>query len=323
MFYDDKVVLVTGGSGFIGTNLVEELLKQGARVRVTVHNRPMNIIDKRIETVPADLYRIEDCLKAVKGVDYVCHAGGGAIGAAVTAGNPMSAIAANMITTIQVIQAAWMQGVERFLLLSSHTTYPNAEYPIKEEEMWDGPTDPSYFGYGWMRRYLERLAEFVITRSDMKIALVRPTAAYGRWDNFNPATSHVIPALIRRALEKENPFVVWGSGDVVRDFIHASDLARGGLLALEKYATCDPVNIGCGKAVTIGEIVDMILGVTGHEKARVEYDTSKPMTIPFRMVDTTKAKKVLGFEPRVSLEEGLRDTAEWYKKVGAKIKYEN
>jgi len=280
----------------------------------------MNIKDKRIDTVKADLFGIEDCLTAVKGVDIVCHAGGGAIGAAVTAGNPMSAIAANMITTIQTLQAAWMEGVERFLLLSSHTTYPNADYPIKEEEMWSGPTDPSYFGYGWMRRYLERLAEFVVTRSDMKIAIVRPTAAYGRWDNFDPVTSHVIPALIRRALEKEDPYVVWGSPDVVRDFINASDLARGGLLALEKYATCDPVNLGCGKAATISEIVDMILKVTGHEKAKVEFDISKPTTIPFRMVDTSKATKVLGFEPKISLEEGLRDTVEWYKNVGSKAR---
>ena len=321
MFYRDKTVLVTGGSGFVGTNLVEELLKQGARVRVTLHNRPMNIKDERIDTISADLYKIGDCLAAVKGVDIVCHAGGGAIGAAVTAGNPMSAIAANMITTIQVLQAAWMEGVDRFLLLSSHTTYPNAEYPIREEEMWSGPTDPSYFGYGWMRRYLERLAEFVTSRAEMKIALVRPTAAYGRWDNFNPATSHVIPALIRRSLEKEDPFIVWGSSDIVRDFVHVTDMVRGGLLALEKYATCDPVNIGCGKAVTIGEIVDMILRVTGHQNARVEYDTSRPTTIPFRMVDTSKAKEVLGFEPQFTLEEGLRDTAAWYKEVGSKMKY--
>lgn len=321
MFYRDKTVLVTGGSGFVGTNLVEELLKQGARVRVTLHNRPMNIIDERIDTISADLYKIEDCLAAVKGVDIVCHAGGGAIGAAVTAGNPMSAIAANMITTIQVLQAAWMEGVDRFLLLSSHTTYPNAEYPIREEEMWSGPTDPSYFGYGWMRRYLERLAEFVTSRAEMKIALVRPTAAYGRWDNFNPATSHVIPALIRRSLEKEDPFIVWGSSDIVRDFVHVTDMVRGGLLALEKYATCDPVNIGCGKAVTIGEIVDMILRITDHQNAMVEYDTSKPTTIPFRMVDTSKAKEVLGFEPQFTLEEGLRDTVAWYEEVGSKMRY--
>ena len=321
MFYKDKVVLVTGGSGFIGTHIVQELLERGAKVRVTIHQRPMNIKDERIDTIYADLYKIEDCLEAVKGVDYVCHAGGGAIGAAVTAGNPMSAIAANMITTIQTLQAAWMAGVERFLLLSSHTTYPNAEYPIKEEEMWSGPTDPSYFGYGWMRRYLERLAEFVVSKSDMKIAIVRPTAAYGRWDSFDPTKSHVIPALIRRAVEKEDPFVVWGTGEEVRDFLRASDIARGSLLALEKYATCDPINIGYGKTVKIKEIVSMILKAVGHEKAKVEFDASKPTTIAFRMVDTSKAKKILGFEPKLTLEEGLRDTVEWYKEVGSKIRY--
>jgi len=315
MFYEGKVVLVTGGTGFIGTNIVEQLLKSGAKIRVPIHKRPLNIKDKRIETVKADLTKVEDCLAAVKGVDYVFHAGGGAIGAAVTAGNPMSAIALNMITTIQTLQAAWIGGVERFLLLSSHTTYPNANYPIKEEEMWSGPTDPSYFGYGWMRRYLERLAEFAVSKSKMKIAIVRPTAAYGRWDNFDPATSHVIPALIRRAVEKEDPFVVWGTGEEVRDFIHASDIARGSLLALEKHAICDPINLGYGKAVKIKEIVTMVLKAAGHEKARVEFDTSKPTTIPFRMVDTSKAKKVLGFEPQVSLEDGLKDTVEWYRQT--------
>ena len=321
MFYQGKVVLVTGGSGFIGSHFVEELLKQGARVRVTLHERPMSIKDEGIETVYADLYKIEDCLAAVKGVDIVCHAGGGAIGAAVTASNPMSAIAANMITTIQTLQAAWMAGVERFLLLSSHTTYPNAEYPIKEDEMWSGPTDSSYFGYGWMRRYLERLAEFVVSKSDMKIAIVRPTAAYGRWDSFDPAKSHVIPALIRRAIEKEDPFVVWGTGEEVRDFIHASDIARGGLLALERNATCDPINIGYGKTVKIKDIVTMILEAAGHENAKVEFDASKPTTIAFRMVDTSKAKRILDFEPQVSLEEGLRDTVDWYTQIGAKNPY--
>ena len=315
MFYQGKVVLVTGGTGFIGTNIVEQLLKSGAKIRVPIHKRPLNIKDKRIETVKADLTKVEDCLAVVKGADYVFHAGGGAIGAAVTAGNPMSAIALNMITTIQTLQAAWIGGVERFLLLSSHTTYPNANYPIKEEEMWSGPTDPSYFGYGWMRRYLERLAEFAVSKSKMKIAIVRPTAAYGRWDNFDPATSHVIPALIRRAVEKEDPFVVWGTGEEVRDFIHASDIARGSLLALEKHAICDPINLGYGKAVKIKEIVTMVLKAAGHEKARVEFDTSKPTTIPFRMVDTSKAKKVLGFEPQVSLEDGLKDTVEWYRQT--------
>jgi len=312
MFYTGKVVLVTGGSGFVGTHFVQELLKQGAKVRVPVHKRPLIVKDQGVETVNADLTRQEDCLAAVKGVDYVVHAAGAVAAAAVTAGNPMEAITTNLILTLQMLQAAWAGQVERFLLFSSSTGYPAADYPIKEEEMWSGPTYQSYFGYGWMRRYIERLAEFVVSKSDMKIALIRPTAVYGRWDNFDPVTSHVIPALIRRAVDKENPYIVWGTGKEVRDFLHITDLVRGCLLMLEKYATCDPVNIGYGKAFTIEDAVHLILKAANHEKAEVIFDMSKPTAIPFRMVDTAKAKSIIGFEPEVSLENGLKDTVEWY-----------
>jgi GDP-L-fucose synthase len=216
------------------------------------------------------------------------------------------------VITSRCLQGAWMENVERFQVFSSSTGYPAADHPIKEEEMWTGPTYPAYFGYGWMRRYLERISEFVASKSSMKIALVRPSAVYGRYDNFDPVTSHVIPALIRRAVQKENPFVVWGTGDEVRDFLHITDLVRGCLLLLEKHATCDPVNIGYGQAMTVKQIIQIILRAAGHEGAELKFDTTKPSTIPFRMVDTSKAKRLLGFEPRLSLEAGLADTVKWY-----------
>jgi GDP-L-fucose synthase len=311
-FYQGKKVLVTGGTGFVGTHFVEELLRQGAQVRIPIHRRPAIINDPRIEAVQADLTQLEDCRQAMRGTQYVFHAAGAVAAAAVTAGNPMSAITQNLILTAQCLQGAWMEGVERFQVFSSSTGYPAADHPITEEEMWTGPTYPTYFGYGWMRRYLERISEFVVSKSSMKIALVRPSAVYGRWDNFDPVASHVIPALIRRAVQKETPYVVWGTGDEVRDFLHVTDLVRGCLVMLEKHATCDPVNLGYGKAVTIKQVIQIVLKAADHENAVVQFDTTKPSTIPFRMVDTSKATRLLGLEPRVSLEDGLTDTVRWY-----------
>jgi GDP-L-fucose synthase len=313
MYYKGKKVLVTGGTGFVGLHLVEELLKAGGRVRVPVHHRSLAMTDERIETVSADLTNPEDCLRVLDGIEICFHAAGAVAAAAVTAGNPMEAIIANLILTSRMLQAAWTAGTDRFLVFGSSTGYPAADYPIKEEEMWSGPTHPSYFGYGWMRRYLERMSEFVASKSKVKIALARPTAVYGRWDNFDPHASHVIPALIRRAVEREDPYEVWGTGEEVRDFLHVSDLARACLSLVEKHATCDPVNIGYGKVVRIKEIVDIILKAAGHAKARVVFNSSRPTAIPFRMVDTSKAKRLLGFEPQISLEDGLKDTVSWYQ----------
>lgn len=304
---------MTGGAGFVGTHFVQALLEQGARVRVPLHERAMLVSDPRIELVEADLTRLDDCRRACAGMEIVVHAAGAVAAAAVTSSNPMAAISTNLVLTVQVLQAAWETGVERMLVFSSSTGYPATSHPVREDEMWSGPTHASYFGYGWMRRYLERISEFAASKSKLGIALIRPTAVYGRHDNFDPVTSHVLPALIRRAVAKEDPFEVWGTGDEVRDFLHVTDLVRGCLLALEKHAVCDPVNIGYGKTITIRDVVQIILRAAGHEKAKVVFNSSKPTAIPVRMVDTSKAKQLLGFEPSVSLEQGLADTVAWYR----------
>jgi GDP-L-fucose synthase len=164
-----------------------------------------------------------------------------------------------------------------------------------------------------MRRYREKLMEHVSKFSGMKIALARGTAIYGSYDNFDPKTCHVVPALIKRVLDNENPFIVWGTPDVVRDFLYVKDVVKAALLVLEKGESMRPYNVGAGITVTVGDIVNAILKSTG-KTPEVVYDDSKPTTIPFRMVSTERINKELGFIPKYTFEEGIKETVEWYIK---------
>jgi len=312
MFFERRLSLVTGGSGFIGTHLTKALLDQGGRVRLAVHRRAPIIRDPRVDVVRADLTVLEDCLEAMRGVDVVLHAAGAVSGTGVTAADAMAGISTNLTLTAQVLHAAWMAGVERILIFSSSTVYPASDHPIREDELAEQAPHPAYLGYGRMRRYLEHLAEFVADRSGIKVALVRPTAVYGPHDDFNPTTSHVIPALVRKAAARLDPYEVWGTGDEMRDFLHVEDLARGCLLALEKHAVCDPINIGYGSAVTIRRVAEIILDAAGHSAASLRFDASKPTAIPIRLVDTSKAARLLDFKPSIPIESGLRSLVEWY-----------
>lgn len=310
-FYQGKRVLVTGGTGFVGRHLVEELLLHGAHVRIPVHRRPWRGTTENVELVSADLECIEDCLAVVDDMDCVFHAAGSVGAAGIGPLGVMGSLSTNLILTARVLQAAWQAEVPRILIFSSSTIYPAIDHPVREEEAWTAPPAPSYFGYGWMRRYLEQISQYVAQNSSTKVALARPTAVYGRYDNFDLATCHVIPALVRRALERQDPFEVWGTGAEVRDFMHASDLARGCLLLLEKHACCDPVNLGYGDGFTIAEVVRIILKAARHNKVQVVFNTSRPTALPFRMVDTAKASKELGFSPKIPLDEGIADTVDW------------
>ncbi|MFC1653097.1 NAD-dependent epimerase/dehydratase family protein [Planctomycetota bacterium] len=313
-FYHSKVVLVTGGTGFVGTHFVEHLLKLGAKVRVPVHLRPLRIEDPNLEGISADLCQEDDALRMCEGIDYLVHCAGATGGVGVDSAGLMGGVAGNIIPAVVTFQAAWKQGVKRLLLFSSSTGYPALDHPVKEDEFWTGDVYPGYLGYGWMRRYMECLGQFIDRDSETRVTLVRPTATYGPHDNFDSNTSHVIPGLIRRAMASEDPFVVWGSPKVVRDFLYVKDLVHGSLLALEKLPGADPVNIGYGREITIQHLVESVLQAVGYGTDNIIYDESKPTALPFRLADTSKAKRLLGFEPTVTLEQGLAETVAWYKR---------
>ena len=311
MFYKDKKVVVTGGSGFVGTNFLLELLERGADVTTHTHVRPMEIQDERIKVVKdIDLFKLDDCIKLLDGADYVIHCGGYITNPSEVRTN-VQVLLHNINSTANVLEASAKCGLKGYLDINSSTGYPDRRHPVQEDEYWDEEPHESYFGYGWMRRYREKLMEFVSGFSDLKIALGRGTAMYGPYDNFNPKTCHVIPALIHRVLSGEDPFVVWGTPDVVRDFLYVRDVVDGGLLVLEKGESMKPYNIGAGTAITVGDIVDSILKAT-DKNPKVVYDETKPTTIPFRMVSTDRIQNELGFEPKWSFEEGIKKTVDWY-----------
>lgn len=314
-YLKDQPVLVTGATGLVGSNLVKRLLLEGARVRATLHRRPPVISDARINYINADLTVAEDCRRAVEGQRFVFMCAASTSGAAAIASTPMIHVTPNVIMNSLMLEAAYNVGVEKFLWLSSTTGYPpSGDRPVKEEEMFCGEPYEVYYFSGWLKRFTETLCRMYGEKlaKPMLTIVLRPTNIYGPNDDFEPATSHVTAALIRKVAERQNPIEVWGTGNDVRDVIYVDDMVDAIVAATEKIDHHTSINIGLGKAFSVKEILGILLELAGYTDARVVFDSSKPSMIPIRLVDTAKAESILGFWAKTELKEGLRKTLEWY-----------
>lgn len=314
-FYRGKNVVVIGASGLTGHALVEKLVGFGANVRATIHTqrqlRLANDILKQIEIRPCELMDYDDCRSIVKDMDVAMFVAAFLRGAKGQTETPHILVRRNLIPAINCMEAACLEGVDRFGFIGSSTMYPPVTYPVAEEEGFQADPDKLYMGVGWMKRYCEKFAMHFHDLFKTNFALIRSTAIYGPHDTFDPEVSHVLPALIVRAAKRETPFLVWGTGKDVRDFVHVSDVADGLLMTVEKHACADPINIATGVAHTIKDAVQIIMNHLNHH-AELVFDESKPSMIPIRLVSVEKAKSVLNFEAKYSLEDGLRDTIDWY-----------
>lgn len=311
-FFQGKKVVVTGGSGFLGSNYLEALVKRGAIVKTHTHKRSIQTMQDSVEVIEScDLTVLDDVIKLTEGADYVIHCGGN-IAHPSTVPTDIQISIQNINVLGNVLDACNKNGVKKFLDLNSSTGYPDRRYPITEDEFWDEEPFRAYYGYGWMRRYREKLMEHVSRFSSLNIMLTRGTAIFGPYDNFDTKTCHVVPALINRVLTNENPFLVWGSPDVVRDFLYVEDVINATLLVLEKGVPMRPYNIGSGEPITIGQILQSILKATG-KNPEIVWDNSKPTTIPFRLVSTERFKNEIGFTPEFTFDEGIEKTVNWYK----------
>lgn len=310
-------ILVTGSTGLIGSHLVPRLAAMGARVRATIHSREPSQRIEGVEYLKADLTRTEDCTAATKDIDYVYHCASIVMGAAATAANPLAALNGGTLINIQVLDAAYRANVKKFLWLGSTVAYPDkGSTPLREDEVLEGEPFSKYFAVGWMKRYSDVLCQIYGQKLSrlMTTIVLRPTNVYGPGDKFDPANSHVAAALLRKVVERKDPIEVWGTGDDVRDLIYVEDVVRAMILAMEKLDTYTTLNIGLGKGYSVKQILQTLLEVEGHRPSKVVFDPSKPSMIPIRLVDVSKARKVLGFSAEIDLKEGLRQTLDWYKK---------
>jgi len=314
-FYRARRVLVTGGTGTIGIPLVARLAALGADVTVAALDPPKQarvVLGSGVRFVQADLTDPSACRRVTAGQEYVFNLVGikGSVGIGVM--RAASYFVPMMLFNTHMMDAAFRSGVRRYLVVSSICAYPPAELHL-EDNLWNGLPRQGDRYAGIAKRVAEIQGETYLHEYGWDaVRIVRPANVYGPFDDFEPATAQVIPALIRRMLDGEDPVQVWGDGSVVRDFIYSEDVADGMLLALERALPCEAVNLGSGRPCTIREVAECIASLMPRPP-RLSWDTTKPAGDPVRLLSLERARARLGFEPRTSLASGIGRTIAWYR----------
>jgi GDP-L-fucose synthase len=309
--FANKEVLVTGGTGLVGRELVELLVKRGANV-TSISLDQNNFPDEwGVHYMREDLRNPDVCEFACDAKDYVFHVAGIKGSPVLTQSHPYTFFTNFIKMNTNMISAMLgSSSMRRGVYTSTVGTY--APSPVfKEEELWDGMPSPNDWYAGWAKRMGEvQIEAFRKQYGDPpRMSVVRPANIYGKFDNFNLKTSTLVPSLVRKVLEAEDSVTVWGDGSAERDIIHARDVARALLFVVEKGIT-EPLNVGNGKPVSIRTLIKTLIGIHNPE-LKIEWDATKPKGDACRLADVTKLHSY-GFESEVSLEDGLRETLEWY-----------
>lgn len=299
---------MTGGAGFLGSFLVEKLIKERAV-------NPANIRIPRSRDY--DLRTWENCERVVKDIDVVIHLAAKVGGIGFNKSYPATLFYDNAIMGIQLMEAARLCEVKKFVALGTICAYPKfTPAPFREEDLWNGYPEETNAPYGIAKKALLVQAQAYRQQYGFNAIYLLPVNLYGPRDNFDPKSSHVIPALIKKMVDAkaagEKEVVVWGTGKATREFLYVEDAAEGILLATEKYSKSEPVNLGVGKEISISELVSLIAELVGYT-GKIVWDTSKPDGQPRRVLDITKAKKEFGFEAKTAFKEGVKRTIEWYQ----------
>ena len=305
-FWKDKKILVTGGAGFLGSCVVEELRKRKAK----------NIVVPRSRS--CDLRERKNCARIVQDKDIVIHLAGKVGGIGLNQRIPGELFFDNLIMGAQLMEEARLARVQKFVALGTVCCYPKfSPVPFKEEDLWDGYPEETNAPYALAKKMLLVQSQAYRQQYGFNSIFLMPVNLYGPGDNFDLESSHVIPALIKKifnAQEKgKDHIVVWGTGKATREFLYVEDAATGVVLAAERYNQSDPVNLGAGFEISTRKLAELMAELCGFE-GKIMWDTSKPDGQPRRCLDTGKARNEFGFEAKTDLREGLRRTIEWYKK---------
>ncbi len=317
-FWAKKKVLVTGGAGFIGSHLVEMLVSKKARVTVVdnLENSSLKNLQKmkgKIRFIKGDLRNLKKGREACERQEVVLHLAAKVGGIEFNRLHLGTMFRENVLINTNTLESARQANVERFLVVSSACVYPRlCTIPTPESEGFKGVPEPTNEGYGWAKRMAEVQGRLYAQEFGMKVGIVRPYNCYGPRDHFDPEKSHVIPALIKRIFDGEDPLVIWGNGKQSRAFLYVEDFARGLIGAAEKYPVPDPINIGTDEEIKIKDLVKLLLRLSG-KTPKIMFNVSKPTGQPRRNCNTRRAKDRIAFEAQVKLSEGLKRTINWYK----------
>ena len=307
-FWSGKRVMVTGGSGFLGSHVVDELKMAGCTDVVVPRSKQYDLREKE---------QVRKCLKDMK-PDTVIHLAAVVGGIGANRKHPGSFFYDNAMMGVHIVEECRLFGVAKMTLAGTICAYPKiTPIPFREENLWQGYPEETNAPYGLAKKMLLVQSQAYRQEYGFNSIFLLPVNLYGPRDNFNPESSHVIPALVRKAIEakesKSDSMVCWGSGSATREFLYVSDCARAIVMATERYNGSEPVNIGSGMEISIRDLTQLIAKLTGFS-GRIEWDPSKPDGQPRRCLDTSRANEYFGFKAQVPFEKGLKETIDWFLK---------
>lgn len=308
-FWRDKRILVTGGAGFLGSHIVGKLRKFGCHDIFIPRSKDYDLVE---------MDAVKQLYNDAK-PNIVIHLAAKVGGIGANRANPGKFFYDNLLMGAQVMDVGRHAGIEKFVAIGTICAYPKfTPVPFKEEDLWNGYPEETNAPYGLAKKMLLVQAQAYRQQYDFNAIYLLPVNLYGPMDNFDPESSHVIPAIIKKCvdalMEKETSIIVWGTGRSTREFLYVEDAAEGIILATERYNKTDPVNLGAGFEISIQNLVELIAKLSGF-KGDIIWDTSKPDGQPRRMLDTSKAKREFNFTAKTSLEEGLKNTIAWYMRT--------